>query len=136
MTPEQPGFPILAEEGGSEERYLVLARGDSFALFDRHGDFRPIPSGRHGLFFDGTRFLSVLLLRLARRRPLLLSSGARADNEGLSIHSTNADVREGESIVLPRESVYLHRALELWDGGFSLVLDVRSYAFQRVALDL
>jgi len=136
MNPEQPGFPILAEEGGSEERTLVLTRGDSFALFDRHGDFRPMPSGRHGLFFDGTRFLSALLLRLARRRPLLLSSGTRADNDALSIHSTNADVREGDRITLARESIYLHRSIELHDGALRLLLDVRSYAAHPVTLEL
>jgi len=136
MNSDQPGFPILAEEGGSEERTLVLSRGESFAMFDRHGDFRPMPSGRHGLFFAGTRFLSVLLFRLARRRPLLLSSGSRADDEGLSIHSTNADVREGDALVLPRESIHLHRSLALFDGGLTLVVDARSYAYREVTLDL
>ena len=98
---EQAGFAILAEDGG-DDRNLVLARGDSFALFDRHGDLRPNSTGRFGLFFDGTRFLSVLRVRLNQRRPLLLSSGTRGGNEGLSIHSTNPDVRDGDVLRLAR----------------------------------
>ncbi|HKC49855.1 MAG TPA: glycogen debranching N-terminal domain-containing protein [Myxococcota bacterium] len=135
MTPEPSGFAILAEEGGTDERSLVLARGDSFALFDRHGDLRPGPSGRHGLFYDGTRFLSALIVRLARRRPLLLSSGTRG-NEGLSIHATNADVREEGVLHLPRESVYLHRSIELDDGGLRIALALRSFAASPVTLEL
>jgi hypothetical protein len=114
----------------------VLARGDSFALFDRHGDLRPTATGRHGLFFDGTRFLSALRVRLARRRPLLLSSGTRGGNEGLSIHSTNSDVRDGDVLRLPRESVYLHRSIELLDGGCRMEFAVRSYASEPISVEL
>jgi glycogen debranching enzyme len=135
MSLEQTGFPILAEDGG-DERHLVLARGDSFALFDRHGDIRPTATGRHGLFFDGTRFLSTLRVRLAQRRPLLLSSGTRGGNEGLSVHSTNPDVREGDTLRLPRESVYLHRSIELLDGGCRMEFSLRSYAPGPLALEL
>ena len=137
MTPDQPSdFKILAEDGATDERALVLARGDSFALFDHHGDLRPQPSGRHGLFYDGTRFLSLLVVRLARRRPLLLSSGTRGGNEGLSVHATNADVRENGVLRLPRETVYLHRSIELSDGGLRLELMLRSFAAAPVNLDL
>ncbi|HTO52777.1 MAG TPA: glycogen debranching N-terminal domain-containing protein, partial [Myxococcota bacterium] len=134
MSSEHP-YAILAEDGAADERALVLARGDSFALFDHHGDLRPQSSGRHGLFYDGTRFLSLLVVRLARRRPLLLSSGSRG-SEGLSIHATNADVRDGDLVRLPRETVYLHRAIELQDGGLRLVLSLRSFAAAPVQLDL
>ncbi|HTO09578.1 MAG TPA: glycogen debranching N-terminal domain-containing protein [Myxococcota bacterium] len=137
MNPEtHTDFKILAEDGPTDERALVLARGDSFALFDHHGDLRPQPSGRHGLFFDGTRFLSLLVVRLARRRPLLLSSGPRGGNEGLSVHATNADVRDGDVLRLPRETVYLHRSIELSDGGLRLELALRSFAAVPVTLDL
>src|SRR4030095_5104553 len=52
---------ILAETAPpGDERTLVLASGDTFAVFDRHGGFQPGPGSPHGLYVDGTRFLSGL----------------------------------------------------------------------------
>ena len=127
MTAERPRFEILAEDGGADERTLVLARGDSFALFDRHGDFTPSSSGRHGLFFDGTRFLSALMLRLARRRPLLLSSSVRTANQGLAIHLANPDLIDPDVPRVPRETLYLYRSIELEDGGCRFGIALRSF---------
>ena len=61
-----------------DPRTLVLACGDTFAVFDRRGDVQPGPGSRHGLYFDGTRFLSAFALRIAGRLPLLLCSGIRS----------------------------------------------------------
>jgi hypothetical protein len=47
---------------------IVFARlnmhGDIFAVFDHYGDIRPIHTGEEGLYYDGTRFLSSLMLDL------------------------------------------------------------------------
>src|SRR5262249_55876659 len=99
------------------------------------GDLRPSSTGRYGLFFDGTRFLSTLRVRMAQHRPLLLSSGTRGGNEGLSVHSTNPDVRDGGAR-LPRESVYLHRSIGLLGGGCRMEFALRSYAPHAIALSL
>ena len=136
MTAERPRFEILAEDGGADERTLVLARGDSFALFDRHGDFTPSSSGRHGLFFDGTRFLSALMLRLARRRPLLLSSSVRTANQGLAIHLANPDLIDPDAPRVPRETLYLYRSIELEDGGCRFGIALRSFDERSLELEL
>ena len=136
MTAERPRFEILAEDGGADERTLVLARGDSFALFDRHGDFTPSSSGRHGLFFDGTRFLSALMLRLARRRPLLLSSSVRTANQGLAIHLANPDLIDPDVPRVPRETLYLYRSIELEDGGCRFGIALRSFDERSLELEL
>ena len=43
----------------------VLKHGESFAVFDRHGDILPEGMGEEGLYHRGTRHLSGLVLRLA-----------------------------------------------------------------------
>ena len=65
---------ILASSARIEERTRVLKHGDTFAVFDRMGDVRPVGLGEEGLYHEGTRFLSRLTLRLAGKLPMLLSS--------------------------------------------------------------
>ena len=127
---------ILAASGTVDERTLVLAHGDSFGVFDRRGDLRPGPTSRHGLFFDGTRFLSGLLLMVGGRLPLLLSSGIRGENDGLFVHQTNPDLGPPEAPQLERDTVHIVRRIELAEGHCRISLTLLSYATEPVALPL
>ena len=78
MTTEFPGSEeqikedahhILADSSLTDEPIRVLKHGDAFALFNQYGDIRPSKTGEHGLYFDGTRFLSHLVLELEGSRP-------------------------------------------------------------------
>ena len=73
----------------------VLKHGESFAVFDRHGDISPQGLGEEGIYHRGTRHLSGLQLRLAGHRPLLLGSTARRDNSRLAFDLTNSDLGHG-----------------------------------------
>src|SRR5918994_1125681 len=73
-------YYILATSSPADENDRVLKHGDSFAVFDRYGDVRPVGLGEEGLYHRGTRFLSGLGIRIAAERPLLLGSTARGDN--------------------------------------------------------
>ena len=65
----RPAFEIAAPSPEvGDDRTLVLARGDTFAILDRHGEMRPSPASRHGLYAEGTRFLSGLWLQIAGSR--------------------------------------------------------------------
>ena len=66
-------YDILSEAERSPTPVRVLKHGDSFAVFDPHGDITPAPVSEHGLFHAGTRFLSRFELLLAGRQPLLRS---------------------------------------------------------------
>src|SRR5215472_8835609 len=79
--------------GPAGERLRVLKHGDTFALFDQHGDIRPGENGEGGLYHDGTRFLSRFHMDLDGARPFLLSSTVRDDNDQLSVGLTNPDLR-------------------------------------------
>ncbi|HEY1380835.1 MAG TPA: glycogen debranching N-terminal domain-containing protein, partial [Gemmataceae bacterium] len=67
-------YYILAATPVADEQRRVLKQGDTFAVFDHFGDVRPAGLGEEGLFHEGTRFLSCLLLTLGRQRPMFLSS--------------------------------------------------------------
>ena len=59
-------YYVTAPVPPGSERDRVLKQGDTFAVFDHHGDIRPAGMGEQGLYHEGTRFLSVLVLRLGR----------------------------------------------------------------------
>src|SRR5581483_6161953 len=56
-------YYILATAAAAEDRVRVLKHGDTFAVFDRYGDSRPVGLGEEGIYHEGTRFLSRLELR-------------------------------------------------------------------------
>ena len=65
----------------------VLKNGDTFAVFDRHGDIQPIGAAEQGIFHKGTRYLSQRVLRIDGERPLLLSSTVDSENILLTVDS-------------------------------------------------
>src|SRR5215208_377582 len=84
LTRDDP-FYIVAPAPLAGERDRVLKQGDTFAVFDHHGDIRPVGMKEQGLFHDGTRFLSCLILRLGRGDPMFLSSTVKEDNALLAV---------------------------------------------------
>ena len=108
-------FAIISEEEKSAP-LRVLKRGDSFAVFDPHGDIIPGPPGSYGLFHAGTRFLSRLELLLGNRQPLLLSSTIAEDNTTFSADLTNPDIVRDGHVVLERGVLHLFRSRVLGNG--------------------
>src|SRR5579862_927551 len=88
-------YYILAKSALADDRTHVLKHGDTFAIFDRYGDIQPVGLGEQGIFHGGTRFLSKLVLQIAGKRPMLLSSTIREDNLLLSIDLSNPDLVDG-----------------------------------------
>jgi glycogen debranching enzyme len=99
---------IHARSSLADDRRRVLLSGDTFAVFDRAGDFQPIGSGEFGLFHCDTRHLSTFELRMNGQRPLLLSSTIRDDNALLAVDLTNPEMRCGNQLV-PQETVHIYR---------------------------
>jgi glycogen debranching enzyme len=127
---------ILATSPRADERSRVLKHGDTFAVFDRYGDIRPVGLGEEGLFHDGTRFLNRLTLRLNGRHPLLLSSTIREDNALLTVDLTNADISANDRLVLPRDTLHLMRSTMLYEGTLYTCLRLRSFSVQPVDVQL
>jgi glycogen debranching enzyme len=129
-------FYIHTQATPADERDLVLKQNDTFAVFDRYGDIRPVGLAEEGLYHGGTRYLSTLAVRLARQRPLLLSSAVRGDNAWLTVDLTNADIASHGVITLPRGLLHLSRQLVLLDGVLHEQFTVRNYGLVPVALPL
>src|SRR3990172_7099296 len=109
-------FYIVAKSPVADQSRRVLTQGDTFAVFDHYGDINPGGMGEEGLYHEGTRFLSSLLLRLDDEPPLFLSSTVKQDNALLTIDTTNRDLLRGEEIALARGTIHLFREKFLWQG--------------------
>src|SRR3954467_12205339 len=97
----QGAFYILASSSLADVASRVLKHGDTFAIFDRHGDIRPLGFENQGVFHEGTRFVSKWKLGLSGTSPLLLSSNVKEDNDFLVVDLTNPVLRLGGEAQLP-----------------------------------
>ena len=129
-------FYIHTPASPADERDLVLKQNDTFAVFDRFGDIRPIGLAEQGLYHDGTRFLSTLSLRMGRQRPLLLSSAVRSDNAWITVDVTNADLYEAGVLRAPHGVLHLSRILLLCDGVLHQRFTLHNYGLSTVVMPL
>jgi len=127
-------FYILATASRAAELTRVLKHGDTFALFDPRGDVMTAGFSEHGLYHEGTRFLSQLRLRLARQAPLLLSSRTRQQNEAFGADLTNPDIVLDGAIVVPRDLLHLYRSRVLFDGTLFEAVRIANHGSIRVSL--
>ncbi len=120
-----PEVPFYIPATGSPTRpRCVLKHGDTFAVFDSHGDVGASAGGADGLFDSDTRFLSRFELLLNGMTPLLLGFNVRDDNSVLSVDLTNPDVYLDKRIVLQKDTLHIVRTTFLW----------RNHAYQRIAV--
>ncbi len=132
-------YYILANSSLADQQLRILKHGDTFAIFDRHGDIRPFGFEDHGLFHEGTRFLSRLKIRINDHSPLLLSSSVKEDNDFLIVDLTNPDLDLGEfGGFVPRGSIYIVRTFFLLEGRCYQKLSVSNYGLKsaRFAVSL
>ena len=126
-------YYILATGSPADENDRILKHGDSFAVFDRYGDIRPIGLGEEGVYHRGTRFLSGLWLRIDGERPLLLGSTARGDNSRLAVDMTNPDMMLGRRS-LRTGTIHISRTKVLWEGVCHERIEVRNFGREPVTL--
>ena len=126
-------FYIRSSSARVDVRTRVLKQGDMFAVFDRFGDVETFGTGELGLYYQDTRFLSRLTLKLGKDRPLLLSSTVREDNAVLAVDATNPDVWRDSEIVVPRGTIHVYRSKILWDKACHERLRIHNYG--RAAVD-
>jgi glycogen debranching enzyme len=108
VPPPSP-YDIRTTEARADERTRVLKHADTFGVFNRFGDIGPFGAQEHGLYHEGTRYLSWLELRVGGHQPLLLSSSVDASNIILSVDLTNPDLSRDGGAALPRGQLHVHR---------------------------
>jgi glycogen debranching enzyme len=129
-------FTILREGELSKTPVSVLKQGDSFAVFDPHGDIVPAPASEHGLYHAGTRFLSRFELLLGRRQPLLLSSTISDDNVVFTADLTNPDVVRDGRVMLTRGTLHFFRSRLLANGSWIECLRISNHGLHPIEATL
>src|SRR5712692_1918436 len=127
-------FYITTTSTPADDRPRVLKHGDLFALFNRHGDIESFGLGEEGLFYEGTRFLSELVLYLGNSRPLLLTSTISGDNFLFSADLTNVDILDDDEVAIPRGTLHLHRSKFLWNGIYYDKFRIANYGLSPVSV--
>jgi glycogen debranching enzyme len=127
---------ILAAACVADERTRVLKHGDTFAVFDHYGDVKPGGLGEEGLYHEGTRYLSCLLLELEGNRPFFLRSGVRNENDQLAVALTNPDLLREGRVWAPLGTLHLALRKFLWRGVCYQQLRVKNHGLSPVATSL
>src|SRR5512147_1092941 len=127
---------IVASSSLTDDRIEVLNHGDTFGLFDRYGDIHSHRTGSHGLYHEGTRFLSRFELSLNGQRPLLLSSTLKENNVVLNVDLTNPDITLEGQVEISRGALHLSRARFLWQGLCFERIRVHSYSLGSIPVRL
>ena len=113
IRPIEETFYILATDAPADYVSRVLKDGETFAVFDPHGDIQVGGLGQEGLYHEGTRFLSRLMFKLGNARPFLLNSTVREDNSLFVVNLTNPDVYQRGQLLLPRGTLHITRTKRL-----------------------
>lgn len=129
-------YYILATSSLADDRTRVLKHGETFAVFDRYGDIQPLGLGEQGIYHEGTRFLSRLVLRIGHQRPLLLSSTVKEDNARLAVDLANPDLTVDGHVVVPRGTIHILRTKFLWEGTCYERLRIFNYGLTAVDVPL
>jgi glycogen debranching enzyme len=132
-TTEEAKFHIHAEAVNNDDRVKVLNHADSFAIFDRWGDIHPYTKKAQGIFHQGTRFLNRLELRLNKKKPLLLSSSIKEDNDVLSVDLTNPDLTDCGIL---ENSLHLSRSQFIRNGVYYEEISIINYGETECKVEL
>ncbi len=134
-TSEQSPFYISATSPSARPRH-TMKHGDTFAVFDSHGDVGASAGGPDGVFNHDTRFLSRFELLIHGMQPLLLGSRMRDDNISLSADLTNPDIYRDGKIVLPKDTIHIVRTAYLWGGVAHQRIHISNHGDEAVEFTL
>jgi glycogen debranching enzyme len=127
---------VLARSVASDDRTRVLKHADAFAVFDHHGDIVPGGLGVHGLYSEGTRFLSTWLLDVEGVRPFFLGATVRNEGDQLATNFTNPDLDEGGNLRMPLGTLRVCVQKFLWRDVLYQRVSVTSFASHVVEAEL
>jgi glycogen debranching enzyme len=127
---------VRARSSLTDRRTHVLMCQDLFAIFDRHGDFQPVESGEHGLFYEESRHLSTQSLRLPDHRLWLLSSTVREDNAVLAVDLTNPDLALPDGNRISRGAIHVCRTKFLRQNASYEQIRTRNFGVVPVTFEL
>jgi glycogen debranching enzyme len=124
------GSPAHETEGGR-----VLKHDDAFLIVNRLGEIHATGRGEQGIYYRGTRHVSRLSLRFARRPSMLLCSSVLENNLFLAVDLSNAEMNL-DGRVVPHGTIHLGRRALLRDGCYFERVHVRNYSGREVHFPL
>jgi glycogen debranching enzyme len=133
---EASPYHILASAEVLDDRTLVLKHDDTFAVFDHRGDVKPGGLGEEGLYHEGTRYLSRLVLELNGGKPCFLGATVRDENDQLIVTLTNPDIARGSEVSHPLGSLHIRSRTFLWRGACYRQLRVKNHGLVPMAVTL
>ena len=127
-------YYIATKAAPTEDRARVLKYGAMFAVFDRLGDIRHQGLGEQGIFYNGTRFVSEMHVRLWKERPLLLSSMIEPNNFLFTADLANLDVSRGGKVAIHRGTLHILRSRFLWQNSCYEELKFVNYGMETLSV--
>lgn len=116
---------------------LVLKHGESFAVFDHHGNigvgYEP-SRGYEGIYHEGTRFLCYEEMFLNGQPLLLLSSSVSSEGSTVVVDLTNPDIYKNGDLVLAHGTVHLSRQKALSDAVCYQSIKVCNFGRSRIEI--
>ncbi|HEU6447618.1 MAG TPA: amylo-alpha-1,6-glucosidase [Verrucomicrobiae bacterium] len=132
----QGQYYIQANASIADLSTRTLKQADTFAIFDRHGNIRPLGFENHGVFHEGTRFVSRWKLLLNGTSPLLLSSNVKEDNDFLTADLTNPNLTLQNGKTISHGTIHFIRTIFLWNGNLFERTEISNFALEPVSLTL
>jgi glycogen debranching enzyme len=134
VTALQEGGPhhILAPASLADELTRVLKHADTFVIFDHYGDIKSGGLGEEGLFHEGTRYLSRLVLDYEGRRPFFLGSTVREENDLLTVTLTNPDMLRDGKVWAPLGTLHIALKKFLWQSVLYQEMRVKNHGLDRI----
>lgn len=120
-------FHISAEAVHTDQLNQVINHCNTFGIFDQVGNISPGGKNVRGIYHDGTRFLNRLVLAIDEKRPLLLSSAIKEDNEIISIDLTNPALSNDS---IPENTLHISRTQFIRNKAFYEELRCMNYGEQ------
>lgn len=133
MAAEEGKYHISAGAANYDERVKVLNHYDTFAIFDRSGNIHPHSRKAQGIFYQGTRFINRLELTVNEKKPLLLSSSIKEENDILSADLTNPDLM---ACNIGENALHISRSQLVRNGVYHEELVLANYGEKACSFDL
>jgi glycogen debranching enzyme len=125
-------YHIHAITSLAEEQSRVLKYADMFAVFNQDGNICPFGFESHGIYFEGTRFVSHFILHINDSAPLLLSSTVKEENELMVVDFTNPEIPMDDREFIAKEQVHILRSCFLRKQCYYERLTVTNYGLSTV----
>lgn len=129
-------YYVSASAALAETETRILKQGETFGIFDRHGDLYPVGNDELGVYYRGTRFLSESEFTIgANFKPLLLNSTLRNDNGLMKVELTNPDMTDHHGKKIDKGSLYIQRDKFLLGACCYEQFTVSNYCAEPIELD-